>query len=325
MIKNMVKRILVGIAITVAISMSFAAQAQEYPAKLVKLVVPFPPGGGTDILARIVADKLQSRWGQSVLIDNRAGANGNIGAELVTRAAPDGYTILFATQGQLVISKSLYAKLPFDPDEMEPIAVVAAGASVLVTSSEVPANNLQQLIAHARANPDKLNYASQGIGSSAHLTAELFKSMSKIKLVHVPYKGSAPALADLQAGRVDMMFMELGGALPLIQAGKARPLAVGSEKRSPVLPNVPSMGEFLPGFVTLNWTGMVAPPRTPELIATRISAGVAWALKQPEVAKRLIELRIEPVGNTPAEMALFLRQERERWGGVIRATGATAE
>ncbi|MFM9971911.1 MAG: Bug family tripartite tricarboxylate transporter substrate binding protein [Burkholderiales bacterium] len=319
------KQIIVGLALSVAISVSFTARAQEYPVKPVKIIVPFPPGGGTDILARIVADKLQSRWGQSVLVDNRAGANGNIGAELVTRAAPDGYTILFATQGQLVISKSLYAKLPFDPDEMEPIAVVAAGASVLVTSAEVPASNLQQLIAHARSNPDKLNYASQGIGSSAHLTAELFKSMSKIKLVHVPYKGSAPALADLQAGRVDMMFMELGGALPLIQAGKARPLAVGSEKRSPVLPNVPAMGEFLPGFITLNWTGMTAAPRTPEPIASRISAGVAWALKQPDMAKRLVELRIEPIGNTPAEMAVFLRQERERWGGVIRATGATAE
>ena len=325
MTKNKAKGFFDGIAVAAAISFSFAAMAQEYPAKPVKMVVPFPPGGGTDILARIISDKLQSRWGQPVLVDNRAGAAGNIGSELVSRSAPDGYTLLFATQGQLAISKGLYAKLPFDPDDLTPVAVIAAGASVLVTSNEVSANNLQQLIAHARENPDKLNYASQGIGSAAHLTAELFKSMSKIKLTHIPYKGSAPALADLQAGRVDMMFMELGGALPLIRAGKARPLAVGSDKRSPVLPNVPAISEFIPGFVTYNWTGMVAPPRTPESIATRISASVAWALNQPDVAKRLVELRIEPIGNTPAEMTLFLKQERERWGNVIRATGATAE
>ena len=304
---------------------SICAAAQDYPVKPIRVVVPFPPGGGTDTVARLIADKLQGRWGQNVIVDNRAGANGNIGTELVIRAAPDGYTILFATQGQLVISKSLYAKLPYDPDTLEPISLIAAGASVLVIHPGVAANSVQQLIAFVKANPDKLNYASQGIGSSAHLTAELFKSMSGLKLLHVPYKGSAPALADLQAGRVDMMFMELGGALPLIRAGKVRPIAIGSEKRNAAVPDVPSMSEVLPGFVTLNWTGMVAPPLTPSNITTRLSAAIAEAIKHPDVAKRLLDQRVEAIGSTPSEMAAFLAQDRERWGKVIRATGATAE
>lgn len=302
------------------------AQAQEYPAKAVRIVVPNPPGGANDILARIVADKLRERLGQSFVVDNRPGAAGNVGAEAVFRSPGDGYTLLVTTPAPLVSNKSLYAKLNFDPDQFTPVSVIVSSPNVLVVRPGVAANSVQQLINFARANPDKLNYATQGAGTGAHLTSELFKSAGGgLKIVHVPYKGTAPALADLFGGQVDMMFIAFGDALQHIRAGKLRALAVGSDKRNPNLPDVPTMSDTLPGFISVFWQGMVAPPGTPAPVANKLSAAVAEGIRQPDASKRLSEMSIELVGSTPQEMATFMAQESERWDKVIRAIGAKAD
>ncbi len=252
-------------------------------------------------------------------------AAGNVGTEAVYRAAPDGYTLLFTAQPPLVSNKSLYGKLTFDPDALTPVAVMATGYSVLLVHPKVPANNLQELIGYARANPDKLSYASQGIGNAAHLTAELFKMMAGVKMVHIPYKGTGPALADLLAGQVDLMFGELATAGPHIRAGKLRVFGTGGEKRAAALPEIPAIAETMPGFVALVWQGMVAPPATPVAITGKWAAAISDVLKMPDVASRLREMSMIPAGGTPQEMAQFMQEERERWGSVIRATGAKAE
>jgi tripartite-type tricarboxylate transporter receptor subunit TctC len=302
----------------------FSAQAQDFPASTIRIVVSSPPGGGTDILGRVIADKFRERWNQPVVVENRGGAAGNIGADAVFRSPPDGYTLLIAAQAPLVINKSLYAKLSYDPDAFVPISMVASTPAVLLVHPAVGANSVQELIALAKANPGKLNYATQGIGNSAHLTAELFNSMAGINTVHVPYKGTAPALLGLLAGEVQILFGELATAGPHLNSGKLRVLAVASEKRSPLLPNTPAVSEVLPGFVSVTWWGMVAPPGTPTAVAGKLSEGVAYALKQPDVAKRLADMSIEPGGGTPAELLAFMKQERELWGRVIRLTGASA-
>jgi tripartite-type tricarboxylate transporter receptor subunit TctC len=309
-----------------ALAFSVATQAQDYPSKLVKVIVPTAPGGGPDVLARVIADKLSEKWGQPVIVENRAGAAGNIGTEAAYKAAPDGYTLAFAHQPPLVINKSLYAKLSFDPDALAPISVVVAVPMVLVVHPKVAVQTVQQLIAHAKANPDRLNYASAGSGSTPHLAAEFFRSRTGVMIVHVPYKGNAIAVGDLLGGQVDMMMLDLGSVLPHVRAGKLRALAVLTEKRNPALPDVPALSELLPGFVVSPWWGMVAPPKTPAAIREKISVAVAAVLKLPEVAKRLTEMgNLQAVGSTPADMAQFLRIERERWGSLIRAIGATAD
>jgi tripartite-type tricarboxylate transporter receptor subunit TctC len=312
------------ILLAAALALGPAAQAQDYPGKPIKIVVPNPPGGGNDLVARLVGDKLREKWGQPVLVENRAGASGGIGAEAVSRAAPDGYTLLVTAPASLVINKSLYAKLAYDPDAFVPVSVIVSGPGVLVVHPSVTAKTVQQLIAFAKTNPGKLNYASQGNGTIAHLAGELFQSMSGAKSVHVPYKGSAPAIADLLAGQVNMMFSELAPALPHINAGKLRVLAVGSERRNRMLPDVPTLSEVLPGFAFSYWIGMVAPAGTPGAIANKLSAAIA-ELKQGESAKRLLDLTLDPVTSTPQEMAAFMKRESERWGKVIRVTGLRTE
>jgi tripartite-type tricarboxylate transporter receptor subunit TctC len=311
-----------GIAATPA---SAQGDASSYPNKPIRVIVPYPPGGGADILARILSEKVQAKWGQPIIIDNRSGAGGNLGTEAVYRAAPDGYTLLFTAQPPLVANKSLYSKLSFDPDALTPVAVMATAYSVLLVNPKVPANNVRELIAYAKANPGKLNYASQGIGNAAHLTAELFNSQAGIKLVHIPYKGTGPALADLIGGQVDVMFGELATAGPHIRAGKLRVLGTGGEKRHPALPDVPTIGETVPKFVAPVWQGMVAPPGTPAAITNKWAAAINEVLKQPDVANRLREMSMIPAGGTPEDMAQFMKEERERWGSVIRATGARAD
>lgn len=302
-----------------------AALAQDYPSKPINVVVPAAAGGGLDRVARLLAERLRSKWGQPVVVTNRAGAAGIIGSEYVAKAPPDGYTLLFAAPGQLVINKILYAKLMFDPDAFVPISLVTTAPNVLVVHPGVAAETVQQLVALAKTNPDKLSYASQGVGTSMHLSPELLKSLTGINIVHVPYKGGAPALTDLIGGQVQIMFTEISGVLPLIRAGKLRALAVGSAKRTAALPNVPAISEIFPGFVTLSWQGMVAPPATPAPIADILSVALAEALKHPDVAKQIAQSSLDPIGSTPAELAAFMREERERWGKVIRATGAKAE
>jgi len=300
---------------------TLAQDVQEYPRRSIKFIVPVPPGGGVDALARIIADALQSEWGKAVVVENRSGAGGNIGAEVVYRAEPDGYTLLFTADGVLVINKMIYPKLDFDPDHFMPVSVVAASGSVLIVNPKIAAENVQQLIAFAKANPGVLEYASPGYGTGSYLTAEMFKSMAGIEITHVPYKGTAPALTDVLSGQVSLTFGELGSVLPFIRTGKVRALAVTGERRIASLPDVPMMSETLPGFVATPWNGVVAPPNTPLVIANKISAAIADELKKPDVVKRLTDRSFEPVGSTPENMALRMKQESERWDKVIRALG----
>jgi tripartite-type tricarboxylate transporter receptor subunit TctC len=307
-----------------------AANAQDWPQKAVRIIVPFPAGGSADLIPRIAAEKLSQQWGQPVIVENRPGAAGNIGADVVFKSEPDGYTLLSAPPPPLVINRLLYPALTYDSTQFVPITVVAAIPNVLLVHAKVPANSVDELIAYARANPGKLNYASQGSGTTSHLTAELFKSMAggaegPLRITHVPYKGTAPALADLVAGQVEMMCDNLGVSLPHVKSGRLRALAVASRARSSSLPEVPTLAQTLPGFEAVAWFGIVAPPRTPPAIAEKVAAGVREALKSPDVLKRLADLSAEPMALSPAETAAFMKQETERWGRVIRAANVKLE
>jgi tripartite-type tricarboxylate transporter receptor subunit TctC len=309
-----------------ALLFSFPLHAQDWPAKAVRIIVPFPAGGSADLLPRVVAEKLTEKWGQPVIVDNRPGAAGNIGADAVFRADPDGYTLLSSPPPPLVINKLLYPKLSYDPAQFVPITVIGAIPNVLLVHPKVGANSVAELIAIAKQNPGKLNYASQGGGTTSHLTAELFKSMAGgLEIAHIPYKGTAPALTDLLAGQVDMMCDNLGVSLPHVRSGKLKALAVASRSRFAGLPNVPALSETLPGFESSAWFGIVAPPKTSSAIAEKIAAAVQDALKLPEVQKRLADLSAEPMGLGPGETAAFMRQEVERWGAVIRTAGVKLE
>jgi len=300
--------------------------AQEWPTKAVRIIVPFPAGGSADLLPRIVGEKLAQQWSQPVIIENRAGAGGNIGATAVFQADPDGYTLLSAPPPPLVINRLLYPKLAYDSTQFVPMTVIAAIPNVLLVHPKVPANSVGELISHAKQNSTKLNYASQGSGTTSHLTAELFKSMAGgLQITHVPYKGSAPALTDLVAGQVDMMFDNLGVSLPHVKSGKLKALAVASSKRFRSLPHVPALAETLPGFEAVAWFGIVGPPKTPSAIAERVAAGVAEALRNPDVLRRLNDLSADPLGLSPSETAAFMKLETERWGVVIRSAGVKVE
>lgn len=291
-----------------------------------RIIVPFPAGGSADLLPRVVGEKLSQQWGQAVIVDNRPGAAGNIGAAAVFQAEPDGYTLLSAPPPPLVINRLLYPKLAYDSTQFVPMTVIAAIPNVLLVHPKVGVNSVAELIALAKKNPGKLNYASQGSGATSHLTTELFKSMAGgLQITHVPYKGTAPALADLLAGQVDMMVDNLGVSLPHVKSGRLKALAVASKKRFSGLPDVPALSESLPGFESVAWFGIVGPPRTPPAIAEKVAAGVAQALKNPEVLKRLNDLSADPMGLNPAQTAAFMKQETERWGSVIRTAGVKLE
>jgi tripartite-type tricarboxylate transporter receptor subunit TctC len=301
------------------ILLSGTAWSQEWPARTVRIVVPFPAGGSADLLPRIVGEKLAERWGQRVIVDNRPGAAGNIGAEAVFRSEPDGYTLLSAPPPPLVINRLLYPKLAYDSTQFVPMSVIAAIPNVLLVHPQVPAHSVSELIAYVKQNPGKLNYASQGNGTTSHLTAELFKSMAGgLQITHIPYKGTAPALADLLAGQVDMMCDNLGVSLPHVKAGKLRALAVTS--KTPFA-GIPAMADTLPGFEAEAWFGIVGPPKTPGAIAEKVGSSVSQVLKLPDVQKRLGEMSARAMGLGPAEMAEFMKQETERWGAVIRTAG----
>jgi tripartite-type tricarboxylate transporter receptor subunit TctC len=292
----------------------------------VRIIVPFPAGGSADLMPRIVAEKLSEKWGQPVIVENRPGAAGNIGADAVFRAEPDGYTLLSAPPPPLVINRLLYQKLPYDSSQFVPISVIGAIPNVLLVHPGLGVGSVGELIALARSNPGKLNYASQGSGTTSHLTAELFKSMAGgLQITHIPYKGTAPALTDLLGGQVDMMYDNLGVSLPHVRSGKLKALAVASRKRFAALPDVPALAEVLPGFESLAWFGIVAPPKTSAAIAEKVAAGVAEAIRHPDVLKRLSELSAEPMGLSPAETGAFMRQEAERWGAIIRSAGVKVD
>jgi len=304
----------------------FNAGAQEWPTKPVRLIVPFPAGGSADLIPRIVGEKLAEKWHQPVVVENRPGAAGNIGADAVYRAEPDGYTLLASPPPPIAINRLLYRNLTYDATQFVPMSVIAAIPNVLLVHPKVPASSVAELIAYAKANPGKLNYASQGNGTTSHLTAELFKQRAGgLEITHVPYKGTAPALADLLAGQVDMMCDNLGVSLPHVKAGKLKALAVASRTRIASLPDVATLAETFPGFEALAWFAIVAPPKTHAAIAEKVGADVREALKLPDVQKRAAELSAEPMGLSPAQAAAFIREETERWGAVIRAAGVKLE
>ena len=307
--------------------MAGPAKAQDYPTKPIRLVVPFAAGGATDVLARLVGERLTASLGQQVVVDNRPGAGGNIGSDLVARAEPDGYTILMGAVGTHAINPSLYPKMPYDPvKDFAPVTLVASVPNVLVVNPEVPANSVQELIDLAKAKPGELNFASSGNGTSIHLSGELFKAMTGTDIVHVPYKGSGPAVTDLLGGQVQMMFDNMPSSLPHVKAGKLRALGVTSAKRSPALPEVPTIAEAgVPGYDATSWFGILAPAGTPEPVVTRLQGAIVQALGEPEMRQRMADLGAEPVGDTPAEFGQFIAAEIAKWAKVVNDAGVKLE
>jgi tripartite-type tricarboxylate transporter receptor subunit TctC len=303
------------------------ASAQSYPTKPIRIVVPFPPGGATDILARDVAQKLTEAWGQQVIVDNRPGAGGNIGSELVAKSAPDGYTLEMGTVGTHAINASLYAKMPYDHvKDFVPVILVAGVPNVLVVNPAVPVNSVSELIAYAKANPGKLNFASSGSGTSIHLSGELFKVMAGVEMTHIPYKGSAPALQDLLGGQVQLMFDNLPPSLPQIKAGKLRALAVTTATRAPALPDVPTVAEAgLPGFESSSWFGLLAPAGTPPAIVVKLNAEVARWLATPDAKERLAKQGANAVGGSPEDFEKHIAAETVKWAKVVKDSGAKVD
>jgi tripartite-type tricarboxylate transporter receptor subunit TctC len=297
------------------------ASAQAYPSRPIRIVVPLPPGANGDLMPRILAQHLSAKLGQPVVIENRPGAAQNLGAEIVFRSEPDGYTLLATPQGPLVISQSFFPKLGFDPTQFVPVTVMAKLPYILVVHPKVPVSNFAEFISYARANPGKLNDASPSTGSGPHLTSEMLKLAAGIEMTRVPYPGMAPALNDLIAGHVDMMFDNLGNSLPLVQEGKLKGLAVSSDKRTAELPNLPAIAETYPEVQATSWFAIVAPPKTPPAIAAKLSRAFAEILRDPEVERRWREMTLTPVGGTPEEIAAFFKVETERWRKVIVSGG----
>jgi tripartite-type tricarboxylate transporter receptor subunit TctC len=315
----------IGFVLSAVAGLPSGFAGDDYPQRAVKINVPYPAGGSADVLPRILGDWLSRKWGQPVVIENRAGAGGNVGAEAVAQAPPDGYTLLATPPAPLAINQNLYPRLPFDPAAFVPVSILARMPNALLVNPKVAATTVAELIAYARAHPGKPTYASQGNGTTSHLTAELFKLEAGIDLVHVPYRGSAPALNGLVAGDVDLMFDNVGVSLGLVSGGALRLLAVASEHRLPALPDVPTVAETLPGLVSETWFAIAAPPQTPPALAARISGDFAVALRQPEVIARLAALSAEPVGSNPATAAAFIGEEIARWGKVIKTADIKIE
>jgi tripartite-type tricarboxylate transporter receptor subunit TctC len=306
-------------AFCVLLAAGLAAHAGAFPDKPVRLVVPFPAGGSTDIIGRTLGQKLSELWGQPVVIDNRPGGSTIIGTDLVAKSAPDGYTLLVTT-APFTIVPSLIDKLSYDPTkDFQPITLINTTPLVVVVNPSVPAKSVKELIALAKARPGALNFGSAGSGGSNHLAGELFNAMAGVKMVHVPYKGNAPALNDLVGGHVDVVFNGLTSAIPLIKAGKLRPLAVTSLNRAGALPDMPTLDEAgLKGFQAVAWNGLSAPARTPKEVIARINADVLRVLHSPELAERLKAEGSDPVGNSPEQFAVFLREETAKWSKVIK-------
>ncbi len=322
------RRALTGAALlALAAALPGAALAQAYPNKALTMVVPFSAGGTTDILARIVGKALEAELGQPVVIDNKAGAGGNIGAQAAARARPDGYTLFMGTVGTHAINEALYSKLPYSPlGDFAPISRVAMVPNLLVAHPSRPYKTVKELIDYAKANPGKVNFGSSGNGSSIHLSGELFKSLAKVDMVHVPYKGSAPAVADLLGGQIDIMFDNMPSAMQHVKAGKLRPIAVTTAKRYPELPEVPTIAEAgVPGYDATSWFGLFTSRKAPADVVAQLNAALLKVLAKPEVIKQMAEQGAVAQPETPAQFETFIKAETAKWGPVVKASGAKVD
>jgi tripartite-type tricarboxylate transporter receptor subunit TctC len=301
-----------------ALAFSAIAAAQNYPAKSIRMIVPYPPGGGNDTMARTVGQKMTESLGQQVVIDNRGGAGGNIGAEMAARAAPDGYTLFLGGTGSHGTNPNLQ-KVPYDPvRDFAPISLIASAPLLVVVNNSVPAKSVKELIALAKSRPGQLNFASSGTGTIAHLAAELLNSMGGIKMQHIPYKGTGPALTELLAGQVQVMLNSAVSMLPQVRGGKLRALAMTGAKRFAAMPDLPAVAETLPGYEAASWYGILAPAKTPRPIIDRLNREVVNVAQRPELRERLVADGAEPVGNSPEEFAAHINRELARWGKVIK-------
>ena len=298
------------------------ASAQDWPSRFVRLIVPFPPGGGTDAIARVVAGKLSDIWGQQMVVENRGGGGANIGTEAVVRSDPDGYTMLIASM-PLAVNRFLFPSLNYDPlEDLAPVSLICEYPHIMAVPSTSPAHSVGDFIAYAKANKGKVTFASSGHGTSVHLSGELFNRMAGIEMLHVPYRGAGPALNDLLPGRVDVMFNNIGAVLPLIRGGKLRGLAVTTAKRTPAAPDLPPIAEAgVPGFDVSSWYALLAPAKTAPQIIRKMHADTVAALSDAVTKERLEQLGVVVVGSTPAELAAFLRAEMDKWGPVIKEAG----
>lgn len=322
----MQKALFFAVALAALGTASTPSMAQSYPSRPVRIIVPFAPGGGTDIFGRTLAVRLSEALGQPVLVENRPGGNTLIGAELAARAAPDGYTLLLSTNGTVAINPSLYKKLPYDPvKDYAPVSLLGVGPNVLVVHPSLPARSAKELIALAKANPGKLSYASSGVGGAPHLAGELFKHMAQVDLVHVPYKGAAPATTDLLGGQVQVMFAGLGPAIGHIRVNKLRGIAVASAKRSAALPTLPTLAETLKGFEASSWFALFAPAATPHDVIAKLNAEIGKVMARKDVHDPLMAQGYEPATGTPADLAELLAKDIARWSDVIKRAGITAE
>jgi tripartite-type tricarboxylate transporter receptor subunit TctC len=303
------------------------ASALAYPAKAIRLVVPFPPGGVTDRLARTMGQKLQEAWGQPVIVDNRPGASGMIAGEAVAKAAPDGYTLMMGHIGTHAVNASLYPAMPYDPvKDFAPISLLVSVPNLVLAHPSVPAGSMRELIALARGRPGRLNYASPGSGSSTHMTGELLKLLAGVVIVHVPYKGPGPAQAAVLAGEVDLLFDPIASTYPHVKAGRLKGLAVTSTERSPAAPEIPTVAESgVPGFEVVVWVGAFAPAGTPPAIVRRLNAELVRSLEAPDVRGPLVQQGVTPVGSTPDAFAAHVQRELAKWARVVKETGARAE
>lgn len=324
--KQIVAPLAAGILAWACAGPTWGQGAETFPAKPVRIIVPFPAGGTADSIPRIVAEKLALKWSQPVIVENRPGAGGNIGADAFARAEPDGYTLFASPPGPMAINFNLYKKLNYDPRKFAPISVAATMPTVLVVRPELAAIPLEELFREMRANPEKFTYASQGNGTTSHLAANLFSMELRAQLLHIPYKGTAPALTDLIGGKVDMMFDNISSSLPFHQSGRVKIVAVAADKRAQLLPDVPTFAELgLPDVMAGSWVAFAAPAGTPPAITSKISKAIAEIVRMPDVKKRFAELSAAPVGDSPAEMAAFVARESERWGAVIRTAHVTLD
>ena len=320
------------IALSAAVAFSLhltdcrADDATNYPSQTIKIIVAFPAGGTADTLPRIVAEKLRQKWNQSVIIENRSGAGGNIGAEVVASSPPDGYTLLASPPGPIAINETLYKKLSFRPSELKPITVLGTAPNVLDVRPDFPARTVQALVDYAKANPGKVSFASQGNGSTSHLTAILFEKLTGTKMVHIPYRGTSPALQDIMGNTVDLFFDNLGSSMSLHLGGKLRILGVCDAERASSLPDVPTVREAgVPDFASVTWFALVAPKGTPDAILAKLNSAVTEILREPDIQAQFLKLGVQPAPMDIPATARFLDEERARWGDIIRSAGVTLE